>query len=451
MANIMYARHITSKPLARSNSLSTHFSKTTDGLTVAKFLSEHSKNFPMQFTVVKGFYGPNEDLKFSEGDKFKAHSVKQSTVVNIEYDNGQRENIPADSTIPFAILYNPHNNIPEAMKGYKFDKISELVQLPVLPPVLWSRKAYKGSSSDSSVAANELLIVRKVKTRVVGKQQLKVYSLTQKKEKTLYTTCVGNFSTKPRDISLFLSDILKHMPDIFPCRAVMFDPQSKAQQHIVPVTMMHSSIDASLVISSTAMNHIFQSSGTKFLEIPIDLGIMVRAESFPEVDNSGTVFEDENNGAVYEDASLYGKFDQKDSNFNQTNKYYTNVHFGQETSKGLVCSPHGFPTHSLGPDRVFTSAKSAVEQGHYQTPKDFKTDHALSDPIPIESIYHPPDDTPPVAGGYVHFVRNSEKKGSYEGSPGSGGINSASSPSSASSSAYRPPLPPPNKIKRDVS
>lgn len=87
--------------------------------TIAKFATRHRQNFPIKFTVAKGFYGPSEDLKFSEGDRFKAHSVKHSTVVNIQYDNGVRENIPANSSIPFAILFDPHGNTQEAMKGYR--------------------------------------------------------------------------------------------------------------------------------------------------------------------------------------------------------------------------------------------------------------------------------------------------------------------------------------------
>lgn len=80
-------------------------------LTIAKFTSQYRKNFPAKFI------GPNEDLKFSKGDRFRAHSVKQST---LEYDNGLRENISTESSIPFAILFDLHNNTKAATNGYKF-------------------------------------------------------------------------------------------------------------------------------------------------------------------------------------------------------------------------------------------------------------------------------------------------------------------------------------------
>ena len=452
-------------------------------LTLAKFVTEFNKDFPAKFVVCKGFYGPSEDLKFSEGDQFIAHSLKQSTVVNVEYENGQRENILADKPIPFAILFNPHDNIAEAIKGYKYDKISELVQLSILPPVLWSRKAYTGSSPESSVSVNELLIVRRVKSRLVGRQQLKVYSLTQRKEKTLYTTCTGCFTTRPRDISLYLPDILKHMPDIFPCRAVMFNDESNqlltdnaisksVRTGVSVVTMMHSGINTSVVVS-TALGHCFQSSRTPFLEVPIDLNIMVRRDASVPPSNVAR------NDGIYEDTSFYDKVhtsennkqafsnhhgqpDRTNSNFEPSStgqygqsQFYTNVHFGQECA--LRRNPGQFP-----------SVEKAIEAGHYQTPPPFK-ERTSSDPIAIDSVYHPPDDALPE--NYV-FLGKTSNNGSSVGSSGSGGSYGSNpprgggpgswervSPSSRNGSndnisvspSYRPPLPPPNKMKRNVS
>lgn len=407
----------------------------SDRYTIAKFANLYRQKFPVKFTVAKGFYGPNEDLRFSEGDKYLAHSTKQSTVVNIKYDNGTRENILVNSSVPFAILFDPYGNTKEAMTGYRFEKVSELMKLPVLPLVLWSRKAYRGSTSESSVSANELLIVRRVKSKLVGRQQLKVYSHTEKKEKTLYTTCVGSFSTKPRDICLFLSDILKNMPDIFPCRAVMLNPVTGTSQAPLKgaprsgpciVTLMHSSIDTSLVISSA----LKQDSRT---EIPIDLDILVR------VDNTEEEYQGE---AVYEDTSLYtpittpqqmpGQPAQNQTRQIQDQQFYTNVHFGQERSRELFNSP--------AVDASFASVESAIEQGHYQAPREIG--RTPSDPIAIESVYHPPEGHAPP--NYVLFSKNHDESGRGK-SPASPAAASAS----PSSPSYRPPLPPPNKTKKD--
>jgi len=450
-------------------------------LTLAKFVNEFSKDFPMKFVVTKGFYGPREDLKFSEGDQFKAHSLKQSTVINIEHENGQRESVPVDHPIPFAILYNPNDNIAEAIKGYKYEKVSELVQLPILPPLIWSRKAYQGSTPESSVSANELLIIRSVKSRLVGRQQLKVYSLTQRKEKTLYTTCTGSFTTKPRDISLYLPDILKHIPDIFPCRAVMF--HTDASQHLPGntvsksvrtglsvVTLLQTSNNLSVVVSS-ALGLRFPSSGNAFLEVPVDLNIMVKKDSFVTPVGSPS------SHGTYEDISLYDKVkgdtnlpQQLNSNViplathqfhqlqqqqqQQNSQFYTNIQFGQQNMQRR--SSNQYP-----------SAESAIESGHYQMPAAFK-ERTTSDPINIDSVYHPSDDASP--GNYVFLEKNkgcgsigsNESSGSLGSNPSRGGLPGSferNSPGSCSgtngemsvSPSYRPPLPPPNRTRRNVS
>lgn len=440
-------------PAPNTNANTTTSSSVTDDrLTIAKFASLHKQNFPVKCTVCKGFYGPTEDLKFSEGDKLRAHSLKQSTVINVQYDNGARENIHANSSVPFAVLFDPHGNTKEAMMGYRFEKISELVQLPVLPPVLWSRKSYKGSSPESSVSANELLIVRRVKSRLVGRQQLKVYSHTQRKEKTLYTSCVGSFSTKPRDICLFLEDIVRHMPDIFPCRAVMLNDDAGAGTTAAPqgvsqrsgggsgvgaggpcvVTLLHSSIETYLTASSALKQ---PGSPTKFLQIPIDLGIMVKLDRSEDEQQQSTMVGD----SVYEDTDLYTHLDPPSAQLSHSDapqpqvssQFYTNVHFGQERTQ------HYLQTNT------FASCATAIEQGHYQTPR--RDSHASSTPIDIGGAGGVLRDE---ATNYVLMTKSPPYEGAEEG--GGRKVGSFEKTNPSSSPSYRPPLPPPNKIKREV-
>jgi len=180
---------LSSKPLATCNLPTTpvkdyrevqesHQPASTDKISLPVFLSRHHKNFPVRFRVCKGFCGSDEESSISDGDQFNVHFIKYTTIIAIEYENGSRFNVPLNSALPFAILYNPHNNLNEAMTGYKFEKVSEILQMAKLPTLLWARRAYQGSTSDSSVSVNELLIVRKVKNKILGNKSLKVYSLT---------------------------------------------------------------------------------------------------------------------------------------------------------------------------------------------------------------------------------------------------------------------------------
>ena len=230
-------------------------------LTIAEFISQNEKNFPCNFIVCEG-HSSNEEI--SKGDRFKAIFVT-SKVVNVKYDDGTSENFSANSSILFAILFDPFDDMNEAKQGYSFKTVSEVVNYQVLPPVLWSKKSFHGFTPDSLVSANELFIVRDI----VDGEQLKVYSHTYKKEKTLGTNCFGDFSTKPQDTGLYLSDIMKCMPGILqkPCKAVML--KVDAPPRIVTLSM--SSIDSSLVISR-------QVPQATMFEISINLEILVKLD-----------------------------------------------------------------------------------------------------------------------------------------------------------------------------
>ena len=288
-------------PLAhqRSGSLSSHTlytpsspssssSSSSEKLSLPHFVSRYHKSLPLSIRVCRGYCGPSEDTSISEGDHFNVHFVKHTTIVLVEMENGYQYNVPLNSAVPFAVLFDPHKNLAQASKGYTFTKVADLLQLPSLPHVVRARKAHTSSNSENSIAANELLIVRSAVKKMIGKNQLKVFSLTDKREKTLSESCIGHFSTKPRDVCLYLPDIVKHAPDIFPCRAILF--ANKDSLSSIPsklsssvVTLMHHSIETSLVVTS-ALEEEGEGGEAKMLDIPIDLNIQVRVASVTEVE-----------------------------------------------------------------------------------------------------------------------------------------------------------------------
>ena len=435
--SVQRAGSIGSKSLSTCNSLTTSVKDyrdardslpaTSEKFTLPQFLGRYHQEFPIRVRVCKGFCGLDEDTSISDGDQFNVHFLKYTTIVAIEYENGSRFNVPLNSAIPFAILYNPHNNINEAMKGYRFDKVSDILQMGTLPSILWARKAYQGSTSDSSISANELLIVRKVRKQLLGKQQLKVYSLTTGKEKVLSANCAGNFSTKPRDVCLYLPEILKHLPDIFPSKAVLFSNQMdgtprKVGSHQrtgsnsklgVPtnVTLLHSSIETSLVATSV---HDQDPENARLLDIPVDLDILVRVDSSVDEDETQRLYED--TSFIYEhfNPAKLCPYVKDNSNQRTQSQFYTNVYFGQERNGVDVAKPPMID-HS---------------EGHYQHPRRTRKS---SDPVPIESVYHPPE---PALTGRNNSI--GERRISRENSP------------ALADATWSPPLPPP-RVKKDVS
>lgn len=263
-----------------------HASSTGDKLTLPEFVSKYHKSLPLPIRVCRGYCGPSEDTSISEGDHFNVHFIKHTTVVLVEMENGHQYNVPLNSAVPFGPLYDPYKNPSQASKGYTFTKVSDILQLPELPNIVRARKAHASSNSENSIVANELLLIRRASRKRIGKNQLKVYSLTDKREKTLSESCIGHFSTKPRDVCMYLPDIVKHAPDIFPCKAILFPNKETgnvpAKLASSAVTLMHHSIETSLVVTSALEEEDTQNA--RMLDIPIDLSIQVRVATTTELD-----------------------------------------------------------------------------------------------------------------------------------------------------------------------
>ena len=405
-------------------------------LSLPRFLANYHEHFPVSVRVCKGFCGMNEEKSISEGDCFNVHFVKYTTVVSVEFENGSRSNVPLNSAVPFALLYDPHSNHTEALKGYRFEKVGDMLQTSKLPLVVRARKAYQSSNADNSIVANELLYLKKPKkAKMLGKQHLKVYSLTAGREKSLSESCIGNFSTKPKDICLFLPEILKNMPDIFPCRAVLFNnPHSEAASSMPSsnkvmslVTMMHSSIETSLVATSALEEG---AENARMLDLPIELDILVRVIPTTERQTQ----------QLYEDTSYLYK------NFNPAKLHpYVNSHANSGVIERQAQLYTNVKPDCSGVD--LTKPALLIEEGHYQAPRATRTP---SDPVPIESVYHPPESSSPPQGASNSPPQSYSKFYRSLSTPNTAGVKVAP-PNQlplSGSTVPGPPLPPRHPRKR---
>ena len=410
-------------------------------LSLSRFVSLYRKEIPIQVRVCKGFRGPNEDTSISEGDRFNVHFIKHTKIVTVEYDNGSRCNIPLNSAVRFGILYNPDNNLNNAMKGYRFETVADLLRMLIPPALVIARKAFQGSSAESSTCANEVLLVKKVVSKLLGtKQQLKVFSLKENKEKVLNPNCAGNFSTRPRDICLFLPEILKHLPDIFPCKAVLYNVSSLAAERSAVmsggfpnrsgsmtkfgsaslVTVMHSSIETSIVATSALEQHI---QNARLLDIPIDLDILVRVEHIADEDETHRLYEDAT--FIYEhfDPSRLCDFKSKLANNSPDtqSQFYTNIHYGRERDGVNLESPRIIDPTTGKPRKKYIP--SSFFEEHYQVSRKSR------DPIPIENV--------------PRSVSNSQDGSMEQSPPTRKFVTTTHSPPTQS---WRPPLPPPRVL-----
>lgn len=249
-------------------------------------MSKYHDQLPVCVKVCKGYCGPTEGTSISEGDSFKIHFTKKTTVVSVQYENDSDTKflVPVNSSVPFGLVYDPNMNPAEAQLGLLFQKVSDLLALDTLPPIVRVRKSHQGSSLESSVAANELLILQKVKKGILGKQ-LKAFSLTTGTEKTLPESCIGHFSTKPREVTMFLSEIWKYLPELLPYKANMYGsesmhPQNSGQLPTATVIIQNTTVETSLVATSALVHN----RKNLLIDIPLDMDILVKVVEYPESD-----------------------------------------------------------------------------------------------------------------------------------------------------------------------
>ena len=163
-----------------------------------------------------------------------------------------------------------------------------------LPKAVRTTKAYKGGNPESSVAENELLIVKGVKSRKVKGKSLRVLSLVSGQMKELSENCVGGFSTKPYDVRLFLPEIMEHIKDPYPLKAILYVNSETAYElpgHMVSavVTLIEMSVETSLIATSTVWERL---DNVDLIEIPIDLDIEVQIMKPKDEEETEKLYED---------------------------------------------------------------------------------------------------------------------------------------------------------------
>jgi hypothetical protein len=159
------------------------------------FMVKYSKSLPLKVKVCKGFLGVSEETAINTDDVLKLHFMKHTKVVVIETAERVQLSVPVSSYLKFSVLYDPTNNVKEAMQGFRFETVSDLLAMKgTLPRVIRATRTFTSPLPDASVSQDELLILKQ--TKKSGKQ-LKVYSLTTSKRKVLNDSCAGHFTTAP--------------------------------------------------------------------------------------------------------------------------------------------------------------------------------------------------------------------------------------------------------------
>ena len=119
---------------------------------------------------------------------YNFHFIKNEKVVSIQDDGGKVFSLPLNSSIQFGLLYDPIGDTKRALGGYLFKTIGDVMKYNVLPRVIRATKMYRGYKTDSSVDADEILIITSVHRTATERQKshIRTFSLSTRKH-LLYT------------------------------------------------------------------------------------------------------------------------------------------------------------------------------------------------------------------------------------------------------------------------
>lgn len=287
---------IDSLPVGHNSIHSDSYVRDSSEMPLSTFASSYKKDLPLQVVVTKGYYGADERTSISERDMFNIHFFKQTKVVKISDSNNYSYTIPLNSSLEFGLVYPLPPGFKQHNAKYHFKTVGDIIQLKLLPKVIRAMQAYRGSSPESSVEQNDLLLVKEVKQKrgLKTSRLLKCVHAGSGSKKTLPEDCAGCFSVRSQDIRLFLPEIVEHIE--LPQSAVLYyggDNRLDLPPHLISseISVLTMQIEESIVATSIleeeeqqAICHYENVPSIPLVDIPIDLDIEVAVIKLAEQD-----------------------------------------------------------------------------------------------------------------------------------------------------------------------
>jgi len=282
------------------------------GISLRDFVQKYSKSFPIRIRVLQGYCSEDSEFNISTDDVYNIHFIKHTKVVTIRDEDGVTYSLPMGSAMKFGLIYNPSNNLDEALSGYNFEKVSDVTATPIFPKVIRATKGVQSSDDKWALEEGEILVTRHIHKPVFkGRKGLKVFSLLTKSDKVLPEDCAGHFSTKPSLVQLHLPEIIEHISNPFPSLAVMYSTSGSTLQLHNPgtqsrvITMCDSSSETSLVASPAVQEgQEGENDSQTLFDIPLNDDI-----SDMEVEVIQTQDEEESEHLYDDTLNIFEKFD----------------------------------------------------------------------------------------------------------------------------------------------
>ena len=284
------------------------FEIVSQPMSLRELTEKHQHEFPLRVKVSSGIFGSTEQETFSDGDLLNVHFVKQSRVAVMEKYGGRCVRVPLNSAAQFGVLYNPEKNNKGAQIGYEFRTAHQLMAQKMMPKVVCALQKFKGSTPESSIEENEILIIEDVKSsRPFGGKHIICTQINDGKmtKKKIPDNCVGCFSTKPSYVKLFLPEIIHHFD--LPVQVIVFltagyDGDDNILQIGEIVTIAKVDLEKNVIATSaleddpgsspfpTATQE--DSPSSPLFDIPIDIPIMEVQIIEPKEEECEKLYED---------------------------------------------------------------------------------------------------------------------------------------------------------------
>ena len=257
--------------------------------SLAKFVNTHQNDFPMSVEV-KGGSQPGVAV----GTIYSFHFIKSTRVVHVQDNKGaDLFSIPLNSSVQIGIVYPPILNSDNQICGdVTFKGGKELMAADPLPKIVRAVTAHADGNPVSSVAENELLIVKNIrgKSRPFGRQTLLVYSVDNNSSKMIRENCSSLFATRPEHVLVYPVEFFAHYHDELPLKSVLkFDSNQQAAGDnptfilaTEVVTLASHGIARSVIATPHSGKLATAVKNSPVLEIPVDADVEVEKASIAE-------------------------------------------------------------------------------------------------------------------------------------------------------------------------
>ena len=191
-------------------------------MSLSELHSSRHSNLPMQVKVTNGFQGRTRKNTICDGEILNLLCLKKRKLVTIETRTGTKIKVPMNSSLQFGILYNPTNNLKQAVMGFHYKTAGDILSLTVLPKFICATRHHKARLGENAVQKGEILLIDETTTQNQSQRFLACIQVESGKHKKLFEDCFGLFTTQPEHVQMFLPEIISHTD--LPQMAVVFFP-----------------------------------------------------------------------------------------------------------------------------------------------------------------------------------------------------------------------------------